>query len=94
MTESWRYITSKNLKSFGETDYEKRTITINKNRHNNKKALKKYPEKDRSIINTIVHEVAHKDHPNMNERNVRKLARKKVASMSRNQKTKLYNKFK
>ena len=81
--------------AFGETTYHEggATIEINKKRHKNKRALKEFPKKDRSMLNTIVHEELHARHPKMHERTARKMARKRVARMGRKQKNKLYAKY-
>lgn len=86
--------------AFGETDYEKKTIKINKKlsrqaAKTKKGAWKKYgmSKKDTSVINSIVHEKLHKNHPKMLEGTVRKKAHKLVSKMGRKAKAKLYSKF-
>lgn len=76
---------------YGVTDDVKKTITINKAKHYKK--ADGVPEKDNTLINTIAHELMHKDHPKMHEHTVRKLTRMKVAGMGKSAKTKAYNKF-
>lgn len=80
---------------FGQTTYHERraTIEINKKRHKNKRALKEFPKKDRSMLNTIVHEELHAAHPKMHEKTVRKMARKRAARLSRKRKNKLYSRY-
>lgn len=88
-----RRVSSKLRGSYGETDFEKRTITINKTRHKSANARKDFPKQDRSLINTIVHEETHRIHPRMTEKVVRKKARASVARMSKKQKSKWYSKY-
>lgn len=78
----------------GFIDEKKKVITINKKRHRNKKAQKEFAKQDRSMINTIVHEEIHRVHPNMTEKGTRKMARKKVSSMSVKEKNKNYSRYK
>lgn len=90
----WKRKVNNNLRgAFGETDYGKRTITINKKRHKNKAALKKFPKIDQTLLNTIVHEETHAAHPRMLERTVRKVARRKTMTMSIKEKNKLYGRY-
>ena len=90
-----RKVNNKLKGAFGQTTYHEHgaTIEINKKRHKNKRALKKFPKKDRAIINTIVHEELHANHPKMRERTVRKNARRRIARMGRKAKNKLYSKY-
>lgn len=82
--------------AFGETTFHEgggATIRINKRRHKNKRALKAFPKADRPMINTMVHEELHAKHPKMHEKTVRKVARRKVARMTRKQKSKVYSRY-
>ncbi len=79
--------------AFGETDYEEKTVRINKKRHKNKQALKEFAKKDQSLLNTIAHELKHVKHPKMTEKNVRKETRKDVHTMSPKLKRNLYKLF-
>ena len=90
-----RKVNNKLKGAFGQTTYHEHgaTIEINKKRHKNKRALKEFPKKDRSMLNTIVHEELHANHPRMTEKVVRKKARKSVSRMGRSRKNKLYNKY-
>jgi hypothetical protein len=92
--KAWKYLTDNKLKgAYGETDFEKKVVRVNKKRH------KKGPKwgiagKDNTILNTIVHEDMHVKRPKMKERDVRKATRKKVAKMDKRTKKKYYNKLK
>lgn len=76
---------------YGVTDDVAKTITINKH-HHHKKAVG-IPEKDNTLINTIAHELMHKDHPKMLEETVRKMTRTKVKDLSKSQRSSMYAKF-
>lgn len=88
----WKYKINNRLRGIdGQTDYDKKTITINK-----KKSVQpatSLSKAETTIINTIVHEMLHKDHIRMHEKTVRKIARERVKNMSEKQKAKLYSKF-
>ena len=90
-----RKVNNKLKGAFGQTTYYEHgaTIEINKKRHKDKRALKKFPKKDRSMLNTIVHEELHAAHPKMHEKTVLKVARKRVAGLSRKRKKKLYSRY-
>lgn len=94
----WKHVTGKKKGSYGETDFNKKVITINKNYHKSKgnhgSGVKKNKDGSASILDTIVHEELHKRNPNMLERTVRKLTPKKVKKMSKKIKNKLYSKYK
>lgn len=90
----WKYIASKKLKgAYGETDYEKKKITINKEAAKKDVKGDAFSRKESTLINTLVHETLHKNHPKMHEKTVRKQARKLVAKMSKKSKAKLYSKL-
>ena len=83
---------------YGETDLEKKTVKINKKLSkkspSRKRPVNKHAKKYPDVLDTIVHEKAHIEHPNMHERTVRKLALKKMKTMPKKQKQKHYNLFK
>lgn len=66
----------------GDIDDEKNIIRINKEKS----------KKKSSIIDTIVHEEMHKDHPKMHEKTVRDKTTEKVKRLINPQK--YYNKYK
>ena len=96
MSEIKRKVNNKLRGAFGQTTYNEgggAVIEINKKRHRDPRALKGFPKQDRSLINTIVHEELHANHPKMHEKTVRKMARKRVTGLSRKSKNKLYSKY-
>lgn len=82
----WNYKVNNKLRgSYGEIDYKKRVISINKTLH----------KKDKEdIIDTITHEEMHRKHPKMHEKTVRKETPKVVSKMSNKSKARLYSKIK
>lgn len=82
--------------AYGETDFDKKTIRINKKKHKatNKNTKRITPNKDGSenLLNTILHEAMHVKHPKLGERAVEKLARAMKTRMSPTQKQRLYSK--
>ncbi len=89
----WQHVFRKVKGAFGDTDYDKKVIRVDKGKHK-KKSLYGVPKKDSSMINTMVHEEMHKNHPKMTEKAVRKNTRKKVKKMSKKLKAKIYSKYK
>ncbi len=96
--KKYKKSTDNKMRAYGETDFGKKTIRINKTMakkdpmHKRKlhKNASKYPE----ILDTIVHEVDHVKHPKKLEKNVRRDAKRKIKIMSKKQKQKNYNLFK
>ncbi len=79
------------MRAYGETDFAKGLIRINKKLHENKKkAAYGVAKKDNTLLNTLVHEMHHVEHPKKHEKTVRKDTRKKISSMSTKQKAKYY----
>lgn len=81
--KKWKRKVDNKMKDCGETDYDKKTIRVNK------KVSKK--EMRGGVLDTIVHEEMHKKYPNMKERTVRKKTPKKVAKLYPKAKKKLYS---
>ena len=82
--------------AYGETDIEKKVIKVNKKAHKDKKDNswnKWVPKRDRTLLNTIRHEINHAQHPRMHEKNIRKLTTRQEKTMSKKQKVKLYKLF-
>ena len=96
--KGWKYVVKNKGKIFGETNYEKKTISINKKEHAKAKKVKKgawkkygMAKKDLSLINTLVHETRHKTHPKETEKTVRKKSAIIVKGLSPKAKAKYYN---
>lgn len=92
----WKFKTDNKMRgAYGETDYDKKTIRVNKKRHKSAKAqrINKNAQGKESIIDTIVHEKLHAKHPKMHEKTVRTLAKAMVARMPAKQKAKHYQLF-
>jgi hypothetical protein len=83
--KGWERTYSNKLKgAYGETDFVKKKITINKKLHKKNKE---------PIISTIIHEEEHRKHPKMHEKTVRKREKKLVKKLSKKVKSKLRNKY-
>lgn len=74
------------MKGFGETDFNKRLIRVNKKRCKDEGSCGE-------VIDTIVHEELHAKHPSMSEKGVVKKAAKLTAKMSTKRKRRLYSKY-
>ena len=68
-------------------------IEINKRAHAKLKNDKRFSKKEKTLLNTIVHEEIHAKHQRMYEKNVRRMAIKKTASMSKVAKKKFYSRY-
>ena len=80
--------------AYGETDFDKKTIRINKAKHKKKGVKRITPNKDGSenMAMTILHEAMHAKHPKKGEKAVENLARAMKSRMSPKQKKRLYSK--
>lgn len=83
-------MTNNRIHAFGYTDFntKKKTVKIQINR---KKSKKTAPGE---VLSTMYHEEQHLKHPQMKEKNVRKLENSKVDKLTKDQKRKIYNKYK
>src|SRR4051812_44654562 len=79
--------------AYGETDFDKRTITINKKKHGDKSLKRITPNADgtENMLTTIVHEAMHVKHPQKGERAIEKLARAMVSRMPPRDKARYYS---
>lgn len=93
--KSWRFKVGRVKGGFGETNFDKKTITIDKAKHKKRGIKHLTPNKDGSenMAITIQHELNHKRFPKKSEKEVERMARKTVGGMSRKRKAKLYSKF-
>lgn len=84
--------------AYGETDFANKTIRVNPKKSKENplykrpvtKGASKYPD----VLATMVHEELHKDNPKATEKQVRKMERAKVATMSPKQKKRVYSRYK
>lgn len=91
----WSYI-KKDIREKGTTgltDYDKKEIVVDTKDSKEKVKDDAFSNKESTVINTLVHETLHKNHPKMYEKTVRKEARKLVSGMGKKAKSKLYSKL-
>lgn len=91
-----RIVDNKARGVYGWSDPKKGIIVVNKKAHKDKKDNswnKSIPLKDRTLINTIVHEENHMKHPKMHEDTIRKLTAQVVKAMPDKTKSKYYKRF-
>lgn len=97
MKKGWKYVVNNKLRgAYGQIDYAKKKIEINKKKHRKGSDAKRItPNKDGSekMLMTMQHELVHKSHPKKGEKGVEKLARAMVSKMSPKKKAKIYSKF-
>lgn len=84
------------IRAYGETDFYKRIITINKKLHKSKKYKRVVANKDgsESLLNTEIHETLHAKHPQMTEKHVRNKAKRIMKKITKKGKQKYYASFK
>ncbi len=99
-TKGWKFKVDNKLRgAFGETDFDTKTVTINKKKHKDKKMLvrervyNRLPNGTESILDTINHELGHVVNPKASEGIVEKKAKGSVKKLSPRQKKKLYGLF-
>ena len=94
-SDGYMRVVNNKLGYFGDENHKKKVIVINKKIHEKgkKKALFGIPKKDATLINTMVHEEMHKDHPKMYENTIRKETGKKLESMTQKQKSRLRSRY-
>lgn len=98
----WKYVDKKLKAAYGETDYEKKVVAIDRKAHkgmHTKKGKKRYQKQglakeDMTLLNTMVHEVMHSKRPKMTEKQVRKATRAKIKKITPKAKKRMYAKFK
>lgn len=85
-------VDNKMKEGFGETNYDKKLIRINKKRHNSPNVGRITPNKDGSekLGVTILHELEHVRRPDAGERSVERVARRKFGKMNPRQRSRLY----
>lgn len=98
--KGWKFKTDNKLRgAFGETDFAKKTVRINKKKHVDKKALARERRYNRlkngheSMLDTIAHELDHVAKPNATERATAKHAKQGIKKLSTRKKRKLYRLF-
>jgi hypothetical protein len=82
--KQYKRIVDNNMRWQGDIDEENRVIRVNKVKS----------KKKSTIIDTILHEEMHKDHPQMHEKTVYKKTKEQIATMLAERKQKFYNKYK
>lgn len=96
LEKAWKYKTTKK-KLYGETDLTNHVMEINKQYHKSKgnhaSGIKKNKDGSANLLDSIEHEMLHKAHPKMREKNIRKLTRRKTKKLTKKTKSKLYAKF-
>ncbi len=82
-----KYKTDNKLGHYGETDLKTGVIKVNKSKC-------KQSGRKGELLDTIVHETLHKQHPKAGEKSIIKKTDKKTKSLTTKQKKRLYSKFK
>lgn len=83
-------------RAYGSTDWDKKVITINKANHKKKshgKGIRKNKDGTANMLDTMIHEEMHANHPKMHEKTVRRKTITKYKRLTREQKKKIYSRF-
>lgn len=97
-SKKWTRVTDNKLRgAYGETDFDNKTIRVNKEKSKKSplykrpvtKGARKYPD----VLATMVHEEYHKNHPKATEKETIKAERRTVKKMKPAQKKKLYSRY-
>ena len=93
--KTWKIINKKLRGAYGETDYKKMTIAIDKKRHTSKNVERITPNNDgtENMAITLRHEILHAQHPKWGEVRVEKAARMWYDKATKKQKNKIYSKM-
>lgn len=89
LPKGWKMKRAKVRGAFGETDYDKKVVKINKKRHE-KGSMARNPDGTENLLTTILHEINHVRYPKKSEKGVEKLAVAMKSRMSDKQKAKYY----
>lgn len=81
--KKWKRVVDNKMRSQGDIDLDNRVIRVNKQKSKAKS----------SVIDTIVHEEMHRVHPQIHEKNIRRLTSQRVSKMSYAQRQRLYSKY-
>lgn len=82
MAKSFKRIVDRRMKDFGEIDFGNRTIRVNPGRTGRG-----------GILDTVIHEELHREFPDMSERKIVKLAKKRAKKMSMKKIARMFDKF-
>ncbi len=81
----WTRLVDNKMGDYGEINYQTKVIRINKEK--SKRLFRG------GIIDTIIHEEIHRQYPNLGERQVKNLTKKRLLKMARSTKQTYYNKY-
>lgn len=84
--KKYKKVVDDHTKDFGDTDFDKHLIRINK-------TMNKKKGSQGELINTIAHEFNHVKHPRMKEKNIEKFTLKTVKHLSKKSKAQDYKMF-
>src|SRR5258707_1126924 len=81
----WKRKVNNRLKAWGETDFEKKTITIRK-KAGKGQVIGHIKNKPGNVLDSIVHEENHRKHPNMKENAIKRKTKWQILKMSKGRK--------
>jgi len=92
--KKWKRVVDNKMHGFGDIDFDKKIIRVNKKRSKNKpsrkrpinKGASKFPE----VLDTILHEETHRKQSKLHEKTLKKKIVRKMKKMGRKQKQRLY----
>lgn len=78
--KGWRFKNNNRLNAYGEIDYNKRLIQVNKQKN----------KEPGELLDTLVHELMHLKYPKMKEGAVKSRTANKIKKMTQGEKAKIY----
>lgn len=93
--KKYKYQIDNQMRAYGETDFEKKTIRINRKRHKSAKVdrISAKADGDEHLGMTIYHEELHRKNPSWTEKKVRKQEKSGWKKLSPAQKKSYYSKL-
>jgi|KBSMisStandDraft_5_1062788.scaffolds.fasta_scaffold1396015_1 hypothetical protein len=83
-TRGWKWVVDNRMRDYGETDYERRVVRINRMLHRKHRV---------SLLDTLLHEELHVQYPFLSERMVCELTTARLPHLSARDKSRLYAKL-
>jgi len=82
-TRGWKWVVDNRMRDYGETDYERRVVRINRVLHRKHRV---------SLLDTLLHEELHVQYPFLSERMVCELTAVRLPHLAARDKARLYAK--
>ena len=96
--KEYKKVVDNKMRYWGDCNFQKKVIRVNRKKSRKdplrvrpiNKHARRYPD----VLDTMVHEENHANHPKMHEKNIRKKTLRDIKKMTRKQKQKIYSRYK